>query len=69
VPTAGKAVIGAASATAEEAKLLDVRRGDPLLVETRLIHDQDGTAIELTESRYVAARYGLDVDFDVELPL
>jgi GntR family transcriptional regulator len=68
-PTAGKAVIHAEAATAEDAKLLDVRRGDPLLVEQRLIHDQDGAPIELTESRYVAARYALDVDFDVELPL
>jgi DNA-binding GntR family transcriptional regulator len=40
-----------------------------LLVEQRLIHDQHGVPIELTESRYVAARYGLDVDFEVELPL
>jgi GntR family transcriptional regulator len=69
VPTEGRAVIEAQAATAEDAKLLDVRRGDPLLVEQRLINDQHGVPIELTESRYVAARYGLDVDFDVELPL
>jgi GntR family transcriptional regulator len=68
-PTAGRAVIRAAAASAEDAKLLDVRRGDPLLVEQRVIHDQHGAPIELTESRYVAARYALDVDFDVELPL
>lgn len=68
-PTAGKAVIRAEAATADDAKLLDVRRGDPLLVEQRLINDQHGDPIELTESRYVAARYGLEVDFDVELPL
>jgi GntR family transcriptional regulator len=69
VPTAGRAVIHAQAATAEDAKLLDVRKGDPLLVEERLIDDQHGNPIELTESRYVAARYALDVDFDVELPL
>jgi GntR family transcriptional regulator len=69
VPTAGRAVIQAEAAGAEDAKLLDVRRGDPLLVEQRLINDQHGVPIELTESRYVAARYGLEVDFDVELPL
>lgn len=68
-PTAGRAVIRAEAATAEDARLLDVRRGDPLLVEQRLIHDQHGSPLELTESRYVAARYGLDVDFEVELPL
>jgi GntR family transcriptional regulator len=67
VPTEGRAVIGAESATAEDAKLLGVRRGEALLVEQRLINDQHGAPIELTESRYVASRYGLDVDFDVEL--
>jgi GntR family transcriptional regulator len=68
VPTAGRAVIGAAAANAEDAKLLGVRKGDPLLVEQRLIDDQHGVPLELTESRYVASRYGLDVDFEVELP-
>jgi GntR family transcriptional regulator len=67
VPTAGRAVIVAAAATAEDAKLLQVRRGDPLLVETRLIDDQHGAPLELTESRYVASRYALDVEFEVEL--
>jgi GntR family transcriptional regulator len=68
VPTAGRAAIGAEAATAEDARLLGVKRGTPLLVERRLIHDQDGAPLESTESRYVASRYGLDVDFDVELP-
>jgi GntR family transcriptional regulator len=68
VPTAGRAAISAEAATADDAKLLGVKRGDPLLVERRLICDQDGVPIELTESRYVGTRYGLDVDFDVELP-
>lgn len=68
VPTAGRAALAAEAATAEDAKLLSVRRGEPLLVERRLIHDQDGRPLELTESRYVGTRYGLDVEFDVELP-
>ena len=68
VPTAGRAAIGAEAATAEGARLLGVKRGTPLLVERRLIQDQDGAPLESTESRYVASRYGLDVDFDVELP-
>ena len=68
VPTAGRAAIAAEAATAEDERLLGVRRGAPLLVERRLINDQDGAPLELTESRYVAARYGLEVDFDVELP-
>jgi GntR family transcriptional regulator len=68
VPTAGRAVLAAEAATAEDAKLLAIKKGDPLLVERRLIRDQDGEPLELTESRYVGTRYGLDVDFDVELP-
>ena len=68
VPTSGSAALGAEGATAEDARLLRVRKGAPLLVERRLIHDQDGRPLEWTESRYVGSRYGIDVDFDVELP-
>ena len=68
VPTAGRAAISAEAATVEDAKLLGVKRGEPLLVERRLIHDDKGVPLELTESRYLGTRYGLDVDFDVELP-
>jgi GntR family transcriptional regulator len=68
VPTAGRADISAEAASAEDARLLGVKRGEPLLVERRLIHDQEGAPLELTESRYVGTRYGLGVDFDVELP-
>jgi GntR family transcriptional regulator len=68
VPTAGRAAISSEAASAEDAKLLGVKRGEPLLVERRLIHSDKGAPLELTESRYVGTRYGLDVDFDVELP-
>jgi GntR family transcriptional regulator len=68
VPTRGSAALAAEPATAEDARLLRVRKGAPLLVERRLINDQDGKPLELTESRYVGSRYGIDVDFDVELP-
>jgi DNA-binding GntR family transcriptional regulator len=68
VPSAGRAAIGAEAATTEDAKLLGIKRGEPLLVERRLIHDERGVPLELTESRYVGSRYGLDVDFEVELP-
>jgi GntR family transcriptional regulator len=68
VPTSGKAALAAEAATAEDARLLRVRKGAPLLVERRLIHDQDGRPLEWTESRYVGSRYGIDVDFVVELP-
>jgi len=68
VPTRGRAALAAEAATAEDARYLRVRKGAPLLVERRLIHDQDGEPLELTESRYVGSRYTIDVDFDVELP-
>jgi GntR family transcriptional regulator len=68
VPTTGSAALAAEAATADDARLLRVRRGAPLLVERRLIQDQDGNPLEWTESRYVGSRYGIDVDFDVELP-
>jgi GntR family transcriptional regulator len=67
-PTSGRAALAAEAATAEDARYLRVRKGAPLLVERRLIRDQDGAPLELTESRYVGSRYGIDVDFDVELP-
>jgi GntR family transcriptional regulator len=62
----GTATISAAAATASDARLLGIRAGDPLLVERRVIVDQDGRRIESTESRYPADRYALDVRFDVE---
>ena len=62
----GTATIGAAAATHEDARLLGIRRGDPLLVEHRVIADSRGRRIEATESRYPADRYALDVLFDVE---
>ncbi len=68
VPTAGRAAIAAQAAGEEDARLLGVRKGEPMLVERRLIRDQGGEPLEWTESRYVGSRYGLDVDFDVELP-
>jgi GntR family transcriptional regulator len=68
VPTTGTAALAAEAASAEDARLLRMRKGAPLLVERRLIHDQDGNPLEWTESRYVGSRYGIDVEFDVELP-
>ena len=55
-------------ATAEDARLLAIATGDPLLVERRVIVDRDDRRIEATESRYAADRYGLGVQFDVEGP-
>jgi GntR family transcriptional regulator len=62
----GTGTIAAASATAEEARLLGMRTGDPLLVEHRVICDDEGRAIETTVSAYPADRYALEVQFDVE---
>ena len=64
----GTSTISAAAATAQDARLLEVRTGDPLLVEQRVIADDQGRRVEATESRYPADRYGLDVQFDVEGP-
>jgi len=62
----GTGTIGAAAATAEDARLLGMYVGDPMLVEQRVIADGHGRRIEATESRYPADRYGLEVQFDVE---
>ncbi len=62
----GAATITAAAATHEDARLLGIRRGDPLLVERRVISDERGRRLEATESRYPAERYALDVLFEVE---
>ena len=67
VPTAGTATITAEPVSKPDAALLDVRAGSALLVERRLIADQEGAPLELTESRYVGGRYALDVDFVVEV--
>jgi GntR family transcriptional regulator len=62
----GHARIWAGTADAEDAAVLAVPEGSALLVERRIILDGRGTPIERTESRYAAARYGLEVHFDVE---
>jgi GntR family transcriptional regulator len=64
----GTGTIAAATATAEEARLLGTRTGDPLLVERRVIQDEHGRAIEATASFYPADRYALEVQFEVEGP-
>jgi len=67
-PRRGTGTISAAAATAGDARLLEIRPGDPLLVEQRVIADRHGRRVEATESRYPAERYGLVVQFDVEAP-
>jgi GntR family transcriptional regulator len=62
----GNGTIAAAAAKAEVARLLGIRTGDPLLVESRVIQDVHGRRIEATESSYPADRYALEVQFEVE---
>jgi GntR family transcriptional regulator len=62
----GTGTISAAAASAEEARQLGIRTGDPLLVERRVIRDCHGRRIEATESVYPADRYALEVHFEVE---
>ena len=64
----GTGTIEAAASGPEDAALLDVHVGSPLLVERRVIVDDRGRRIEATESRYPAERYALDVRFEVEGP-
>src|SRR5438128_4548225 len=66
LPTKGRATIDAEPAGADDARWLKMRKGDPMLVERRVILDQQGRPLEFTESRYPADRYALDVDFVVE---
>jgi GntR family transcriptional regulator len=66
IPTKGQATIWAEAASDEDAALLQVPPGSPLLVERRVILDQRGRPLERTESRYAADRYALDVGFSVE---
>jgi GntR family transcriptional regulator len=58
--------VTAGPASKEDARLLGVTRGDPMLVERRVILDAHGRPVEATESRYPADRYAIDVRFDVE---
>ncbi len=62
----GQGTISAEAATDDDAALLDLRPGDPLLVERRVIVDVHGRRIESTESRYPAGRYALDIRFEVD---
>jgi GntR family transcriptional regulator len=64
-PSTGRGTIEVEAATAEDARALQMKRGAPLLVERRLIADQDGAPLELTESRYAGGRYAIDVEFVV----
>jgi GntR family transcriptional regulator len=57
IPTRAQSWVTARTATPREKKLLDLTWPAVLLVERRVIADQDGVPIEHTETRYVAERY------------
>lgn len=66
VPTSGRGTLGSEPAERDEARLLGVARGWPLLVERRVILDQHGVPLETTETRYPGGRYAIDVEFTVD---
>lgn len=66
VPTLAQGTLTAAAAGAEEAALLNVPEGAPLLVERRTVYDQAESPLEFTESRYVGGRYLFDVDLQAD---
>ena len=60
------ATVSAEAASTTDARHLEVARGEPMLVERRVIVDLTGRPVEATESRYVGARYAIEVRFDVQ---
>jgi GntR family transcriptional regulator len=66
VPTLAQGTLTAAAARAEEAALLNVPEGAPLLVERRTVFDQADGPLEFTESRYVGGRYLFDVELEAQ---
>ena len=56
--------IGARAATAAEARLLDERRGAPLLTMTRVAYDDNGRAVEYGDHSYRATDYTIDIMVD-----
>jgi DNA-binding GntR family transcriptional regulator len=53
--------LGAAAATAEEAELLGVPVGAPLVTMRRVMQDDTGRAVELGDHRYDAAHYSVEM--------
>jgi len=61
VATRATGTITARLARAGETELLDLAPPSALLVELRVLFDQEGRVFERTETRYVADRYVIDV--------
>lgn len=67
-PHHGQSSVTAQTASADDRRRLNVGPRTALLIERRLIADEHSVPVEWTESRYVADRYALSIDFTVELP-
>jgi GntR family transcriptional regulator len=61
IATRATGTIAARLARASETELLDLAPQSALLVELRILFDQEGRVFERTETRYVADRYVIDV--------
>lgn len=69
VPHHGQSSVTAQTAGAADRRHLKVGARTALLIERRLITDEQSLPVEWTESRYVPDRYALTIDFTVELPV
>lgn len=65
-PTLALSWIGARIATASEAKLFEMSGRGALLIERRVISDQDERPLEYTETAYLADRYVIDAVFTLD---
>ena len=66
IPTIAQSWITARMPTDEEMKLLQFSSDrEPLLVERRIIRDQNDVPVEDTESCYIASRYIIDATFQM----
>ena len=69
IPTVAQSWITARMPTDEEMMLLNLSSDrEPLLVERRIIRDQDDVPVEHTESAYIASRYVIDATFQMSEP-
>ncbi|MFG1709466.1 GntR family transcriptional regulator [Nonomuraea sp. M3C6] len=67
-PALARSWIGARVVTPAEARMLDMAARGALLIERRIIYDQDNQPFEHTETAYVAERYVIDATFAATAP-
>ena len=60
IPSVGAGTLTADVAAKDEAHLLVIPAGAPLLVERLVLHDQAGVPIQVGETRYAGQRFALD---------